>query len=140
MFPRDKVNAHGIIVALVDTSGSVDDETVGKFIGQCQAVLDEARPEKIIVIDCDTMVNNWLEYEPGDHIEFTPNGGGGTDFRSAFEKIQTDLLDAGDEVAGFVGFSDLRARFPHGEPEYPVLWVSTGRDVAPFGRVVAYDE
>jgi predicted metal-dependent peptidase len=83
---------------------------------------------------CDEAVAGTETYEPGDAIRLTPHGGGGTAFRPVFDWI------AGSDIQPVcaVYLTDLYGSEFGPAPEYPVLWVSTGADAAPFGEVIAY--
>lgn len=123
----------GRIAVAVDTSGSIDQETLADFQGEVQAALDECRPEGIEVIVCDARVHRVQNFEPGDAVRIDAVGGGGTDFRPVFEHLQ----DAGEDPECLIFFTDLAGTFPAVEPEYPVLWAAyrAGGATAPFGEV-----
>ena len=63
-----------------------------------------------------------------------PHGGGGTAFRPVFNWI------VGSDIQPIcaVYLTDLYGSDFGPVLEYPVLWVSTGADTAPFGEVIAY--
>ena len=118
----------------VDTSGSIDDATLAAFAAEITAILDEAAPEAVHVVYCDDAVAGTETYEPGDMIRLTPHGGGGTAFRPVF-----DWIAAVRHPAGLRHLSHRPLRQDFGpEPEYPVLWVSTGSTDAPFGEVIPH--
>jgi predicted metal-dependent peptidase len=72
------------------------------------------------------------EFERGTFGEsLRPVGGGGTHFAPAF----TWLKEHDIEPACAVYLTDLEGGFGE-EPDYPVLWVSTTRKVAPWGRTI----
>lgn len=99
-----------------------------------EAILSEAKPEKIIVADFDTHVHRFVETQPGD-MEFNepPVGGGGTSF--------TDLIPWMEEQ-GIVPdvviiLTDMYGTFPTEEPPYPVIWASTTPGIkGPFGETI----
>ena len=124
----------GPVVIGVDTSGSIDAPTLAAFAAEITAILDEAAPEAIHVVYCDEAVADTETYEPGDPIRLTPHGGGGTAFRPVFDWI------AGSDIQPVcaVYLTDLYGSEFGPAPDYPVLWVSTGADAAPFGEVIAY--
>lgn len=121
----------GHIVVAVDTSGSCMSE-VPQFMGECQAILDEVRPDKLTVMDIDAAVGNVREYSPGDILETDFKGCGGTDFRPAFEHIAKEGLDP----VCMVYLTDLYGTFPKEAPDYPVLWIATSDQAIPWGEVV----
>ena len=59
-------------------------------------------------------------------------GGGGTDFRPPFEKLEE--LGIVPDLA--VYFTDMHGRFPDHEPAYPVVWAATTDKQPPFGAYV----
>ena len=64
------------------------------------------------------------------HVE--PHGGGGTAFSPLWQHIAEQQIDP---VCAVV-LTDLVCHDFGDAPDYPVLWVSTYRDEAPFGEVV----
>lgn len=122
----------GPMAVMVDTSGSIDDVTLAQFEAEINAIAEESKPESIDVIYCDAEVNGIDHFERGDPIELHHAGGGGTAFAPAFRAI--DDLEAIPTCAVYL--TDLLGSFPDEEPDYPVLWVSTWGDRAPFGEVV----
>lgn len=123
----------GHLAIAVDTSGSIDDHTLAEFQAEIQAALDECQPECVEVIYCDTTINGIEEFQPGDAVHLTAQGGGGTDFRPVFEH-----LDQADEPpVACIYLTDGHGRFPDSEPDYPILWASIDRDFFPFGQLVA---
>jgi predicted metal-dependent peptidase len=124
----------GPVVVGVDTSGSIDDATLAAFSAEITAIMDEAAPEAIHVVYCDDAVAGTETYAPGDVIELTPHGGGGTAFRPVFDWIgQSDI-----QPVCLVYLTDLDGWDFGSTPDYPVLWVSTGSTSAPFGEVIPY--
>lgn len=120
------------IVVVVDTSGSIGEKELSSFSSEIASIVSEARPETTHVLYSDAKVHRSEEYGPYDSIELKPVGGGGTDFRPAFEWVD----EHGVEPACLIYLSDLRGSFPEHPAEYPVLWVSTTKDEAPFGETV----
>lgn len=123
----------GTFVVAVDTSGSVTEDMLSKFMAEVQYCLDTVKPEKVIVIDCDAAINQEREFAYGDNVrDFTSKGGGGTDFRPVFDRVKS-LLDSPEAV---VYFTDGYGEFPKEHPNYPVIWVDYGGTEYPFGEVV----
>jgi len=111
--------------------------------GEVQGIMDEVRPERTIVIDCDAEVHQVFELSCGDEIAASDGakmrGGGGTDFRPAFDKVN-DMIAAGEEIACVIFFTDLYGTFPETEPAYPVLWAATTDTEVPWGVAVRLNE
>jgi predicted metal-dependent peptidase len=115
-------NGLGEIAMLFDTSGSMTDKMMTRIFGEVNAVKEDCRPEKLHAIACDASVGNYIILEEGDDLK--PDifvGGGGSDFRPAFEKLQAD----GVNILCCVVFSDMDIDFPEVPPNFPVLMVST---------------
>ena len=124
----------GPVVVAVDTSGSIDDETLAAFSAETAAILDEAAPEAVHVVYCDAAVRATERFGPGDMIRLSPHGGGGTAFRPVFDWIaQSDI-----QPVCVVYLTDLDGADFGRSPDYPVLWVSTLRTFAPFGEVIPH--
>lgn len=128
----------GRIVFGVDTSGSIDADTLAEFASEIQAALDECRPEAMDVIYCDAAVNGTREFLPGDAVKLEPLGGGGTRFAPVFEHI----AKMEEAPVCCIYLTDGHGSFPAKEPDYPVLWALRDRHSPkppkfPFGEVVA---
>jgi|HubBroStandDraft_1064217.scaffolds.fasta_scaffold03536_2 predicted metal-dependent peptidase len=122
----------GPVVIAVDTSGSIDDVTLAGFSAEIGAILDEAAPERIHVVYCDHTVGGTETFEPGDILSLSPKGGGGTAFRPVFDWIAASDI----QPVCAVYLTDLDGDEFGAPPDYPVLWVSTGKTRAPFGEVI----
>lgn len=127
----------GTLVLAVDTSGSIDNELLRKFVERIMGLASVYRFEAH-VIGCDTRVNGVVHFERGEDITFKEvlevcKGGGGTSFIPVFQEVEKRGL----VPTVLVYFTDMDGRFPDREPGYPVVWASYGRDRAPFGQVVS---
>jgi predicted metal-dependent peptidase len=124
----------GPVVVAVDTSGSIDDETLAAFSAETAAILYEAAAEAVHVVYCDAAVRATERFEPGEAIRLSPQGRGGTAFRPVFDWIgQSDI-----QPACVVYLTDLDGADFGPVPDYPVLWVSTWKTSAPFGEVIPH--
>ncbi len=124
----------GVVAVFIDTSGSIDNVLAGQFVDAVQAMADEIKPRKIIVGAIDAAMQHVEEFERGDVIKPTLRGGGGTDFRPAFEYIEK--MEEPPVCAIYL--TDLDGTFPEEDPGIPTLWV-TGRSDArevPFGELL----
>jgi predicted metal-dependent peptidase len=122
----------GEIVIAVDTSGSIGKLELEQFAGEISAISEEAQPEAIHVVYCDAAVQSTREFTASEPVRLEPKGGGGTDFRPAFEWV------AKKDIAPvcLIYLTDLCCdSFPEA-PEYPVLWVTDSRRRAPFGETL----
>jgi len=122
------------LVAIVgDTSGSTD-EYQQRFANEVSGVLSCFKTT-VLFLQVDARIQGEpKEYKTEDlPIEFTFHGGGGTDFRPAFDYIEKE----GIEVACLIYLTDLYGTFPKNEPTYPVMWVSVTKDKkAPWGETI----
>lgn len=136
MMPRLYNEALGDIVAFYDTSGSVSDEDCNEFASHGNKILVDCKPRKLWVVPIDAEVHEEgvREFEASDYpFTLERHGGGGTDFRPAFEWIKKK----GITPECVIYLTDMYGTFPDAPPEYPVLWVSNSSiQEAPFGQVV----
>jgi predicted metal-dependent peptidase len=69
----------GHVVAVADTSRSVNTEMLAQFLGELNAISQDMKPLSVTVISCDTKVQAVHRYEQGDPIEMLDaKGRGGT--------------------------------------------------------------
>lgn len=121
------------VVVMGDSSGSLDDqESRQKIASEVVPIVQEARPEITYWICGDEEFQCSAEYQPDDHVDLKFKGGGGTDFRWAFEWVK----EQGIEPACFIGITDLMGTFPKEPPDYPVLWAATTDCEAPWGEIL----
>ena len=124
----------GEMVIVFDTSGSVDEKALAAFVGELNAIADDLQPERVHTMYCDSSVKGDVEtFERGEEITYEIRGGGGTNFRPPFAKVE----QMGIEPKCLIYFTDLAcSRYPE-PPDYPVLWACyTSRKDARFGEVI----
>ncbi len=128
------VERHGLgeIVIAVDTSGSIGKIELEQFAGEISAISEEAQPEAIHVVYCDAAVQCAQQFGPSEPVRLEPRGGGGTDFRPAFDWVRENNI----APVCFIYLSDLCCHSYPEAPEYPVLWVTDSSRTAPFGETV----
>jgi predicted metal-dependent peptidase len=130
--PSTERRGLGEMVIVVDTSGSIGKLELEQFAGQISAISEEAQPEAIHVVYCDAAVQSTQEFTASEPPLLEPKGGGGTDFRPAFEWVAKNDVSP----VCLIYLTDLCCdSFPE-TPEYPVLWVTDSRRTAPFGETV----
>jgi len=123
----------GRIVIGVDTSGSIGAEELKQFAGEISAISDQAQPEAIHVVYCDAAVQSTQEFGPSETITLKPKGSGGTNFRPVFEWVEANDI----RPVCLIYLTDLACnKYPASPPDYPVLWVTDSRKVAPFGETL----
>lgn len=126
----------GDVVIVRDTSGSLF-ELQKEVASETWSILQEMRPRRTIVIDCDAAVHRVIEIGPGESLPANTLGGGGTDFRPAFDEV----TERGYTPDVLVFITDLEGRFPEEPAPYPVVWalIQAGKAVPPWGQSVKVD-
>jgi predicted metal-dependent peptidase len=130
----DELPEIGIVI---DTSGSIDEAALNRFAQECSNIF-EAYDTTIRVLYCDTKVHKEETFTKADlPMSMKPVGGGGTDFRPAFEYF----TQKGYAPKCVIYFTDLYGTFPNIEPEFPVMWVTKTKDKeVPFGQVALFED
>lgn len=132
LMPSVSGEAMGEIVIAVDCSGSVDEKLLASFAAEISVIHDECLPSKTHIVYFDSKVCHHDEYERDDQVKVTPHGGGGTRFSPIFQYAEAKDINP----VCCVVLTDLDCSDFGSEPEYPVLWVSTQYDKAPWGEVI----
>ena len=125
-------SGHGAL--MIDTSGSVSSAELKRYLSEIIGIIDECRPETLVVVPCDTEVKRPFKWEKGDQLDSIEiTGREGTRVTPAFEWV----YENSDELINWcIYFTDLEVSdFPN-EPPYPVLWLSTGKTTAPWGTII----
>lgn len=132
--PTVRSPALGDVVLAIDTSGSVDEGLLRAFCEELSGILD-ACDARLFVYACDAAAS-----EATVHTRHDPppslllRGGGGTDYRPVFSKVEQDGL----APACLIYLTDLECdRYPD-EPAYPVLWAApeSANGRPPFGETL----
>lgn len=106
----------------VDTSGSIDDHALSIFANEINAAVSQVQPEHSRVIYFDTRVCQEQVFDKGDEILLDPKGGGGTDFRAPYARMQ-ELITEGEFPCCVVFITDLACNsWPDKPLEVPVLF------------------
>jgi len=126
----------GMIALYVDTSGSIDLNSLNMLAAELTGLLEQFPGAELKVVYCDTQVQGAEEFDSNSTpVKLSAPGGGGTDFRPPFEWWEKS---GNPDPACAIYFTDLHcSRYPN-KPNYPVLWLTTpvhGR-TPPFGQVV----
>jgi predicted metal-dependent peptidase len=122
----------GEIVIAVDTSGSIGNRELEQFAAEISAISEEAKPEAIHVVYCNGAVQCAQQFALSEPLRLEPKGGGGTDFRPAFDWVAKNDIPA----ACLIYLTDLRCESYPEAPAYPVLWVTDSRRTAHFGETI----
>ena len=126
----------GEIAFAVDCSGSIGQDEINQFASEITTVWQDQRPTKVHVIYFDSEVSHYDEFGQEDEPVVKPHGGGGT----AFSPVFRYMADKGIEPVACIFLTDLCCDDFGDAPDYPVLWVSTHDDKAPFGEVVMMED
>ena len=141
---------------VIDTSESVSGELVRKFIAHTFDILkssqDYSSEVNIHIIQCDAKVQSDMRLKSLRDIDklmehFVIRGFGGTDFRPAFDYVET-LRRRGDlaDMKGLIYFTDGLGQFPEKTPDFDAAFVfmdDEGRDlppVPPWAMKIVIDE
>ncbi|PIE73287.1 MAG: hypothetical protein CSA20_04185 [Deltaproteobacteria bacterium] len=134
-FPALLENELQQIVVAVDTSGSVQPDELQHFAAEITAIMEQF-PSRLHLLYCDAAVQEYRQFDKADlPVVIEPKGGGGTDFRPVFERVEKEHIPA----ACLIYLTDMEClHFPAEMPPYPVLWVQTGesRTRPPFGECI----
>lgn len=135
----------GTLVIGIDTSGSIGDRELSRFLGEVKGICDTVKPEMIRLLYWDTKVCRDEKYV-GDEVQkltasTKPAGGGGTAVRCVYNYIQEHAIKAQAVVMltdGYVG-SDWGTPSQWGAP---VLWCVVGNKSArpTTGKCVLVDD
>ena len=130
------------IVVSVDTSGSIDKETLTTFLSECVAIAKSFVNLRMHLIVCDCEIKEVLEVTNGNIqkiMNLRPKGGGGTDHKTIFNYIEKKLPNSRILVALTDGYTS----FPN-KKDIPfnlkTLWIITPngcneKDI-PFGETI----
>ena len=123
----------GFVGIAVDSSGSIDQSMMDEFMSHVGVIVDEVRPKEILIAQCDDRIHEYEYIHDSTQLKRKVKGGGGTDFRPVFERIEQENLN----LDVLVYFTDTYGRFPSEAPPFSVIWASTVEDAkVPFGEIV----
>ncbi len=124
----------GVVAVAVDESGSIGPDELRVFASELFAILGDLAPRELRVIHFADSVAQPIEIFTPDNMptEFKAKTCGGTAFAPIFEEINT----WSEMPAACVVLTDLESDDFGPTPEFPVLWVSTHKESAPFGEIV----
>lgn len=120
----------GEIVLIGDTSGSIGNEELCKYMAEAGAIAEDVHPERIRILWADTRVAGEQVFEEGELLTPEPKGGGGTDMCVPLKKAEQY------EPECVVLFTDCYTPWPDVEPPYPLIVCSTTDQEAPIGVTI----
>lgn len=134
--PSMVLRGAGTGVLSIDTSGSVSDQELIKYITEIVGVIEMCKPEKLVIIQHDAIIQQIDEWDMSmDFSSLKVKGRGGTCIAPVFKHLR----EIDDEIDWMICFTDMGINdYPTVDkaPEYPVLWAATGPDNAPFGTYI----
>jgi len=131
-FPSYQGVGGGDLVIAIDTSASVSQDEAQQFADEIDAIRENIKPDRTIVIYCDTTIQRnaetgeqFDEFDSFEDIVVRRINGGGTRFDPPFSLVEQE----GFEPSAFIYFTDGWCRVGSGtaaKANYPVLWATTG--------------
>ena len=126
----------GVGILSIDTSGSVSDDELRKYVREIVGVIEMCNPDKLIIIQHDAIIQKIEEWEGGnDFSSLKVKGRGGTCIAPVFRHVEK--LD--EPIDWMICFTDMGiCDYPPAAkaPDFPVLWAATGPMNAPFGTYI----
>ena len=129
------------VAVALDMSGSIGHEDAKAFLSEVKGIMDQYADYKIDLWCFDTDVYNHVtitQDNDNEFAEYTPQGGGGTDFMANW----TYMKEIDLQPKKFIMFTDMYPCGEWGDPDYvDTLFVGKGTTSieAPFGQTVYYD-
>lgn len=106
------------LAVVIDTSGSINTAAFSLFMAELQGAIDDAAPELVDVIQCDSKVTRRDMFHTGGLVKVNLCGGGGTDMQPA--------LDLCRDASVIVCFTDCEFGVEPKAHGVPVLWARWG--------------
>ena len=122
------------LICVLDSSGSMEEDDVAKFLAVVSGVLRDFDDIEVTVIQTDVEVKDVMVVTNTKDLEnFKIKGRGGTDFKQVFEYISKEYPET--DIVLFV--TDLYT-CDWGKPPCDVVWLATEQsDIeVPFGKVI----
>jgi predicted metal-dependent peptidase len=127
----------GWVVCWGDTSGSISQPELEKYMGELGGIIEDVRPRRLTVLWCDSKIHHVDEIEDTADLQSIKargvGGGGGTSVNPVFDWI---FENPDEQPDCFIGFTDGHVGFPQMEPEFDVVWCCTTKQPFPWGEVV----
>jgi predicted metal-dependent peptidase len=115
-YPGVRIIRERNIAVVVDTSGSIDPETLSLFFAEIALI--RRTGTDVMVIECDSEVKRTYPYR--GVLPAVVEGGGGTDFTPAFQWLKEESRQRFD---GCIYLTDGYADAPKVKPPCRLLWV-----------------
>lgn len=127
------------LVIAIDTSASVDDAAVRRFLTETASVLLQKdrffRHFELHIAECDAQVRSVLVVKDAEEMEryaerIEMHGGGGTDFRPVFAYIDEQRRKGGfRHLKGLIYYTDGLGTYPSEAPPYTAAFVFSREDL-----------
>ncbi len=124
------------ISVAIDSSGSIDEKSLGEFFAELESILLHFPDYKIDLMVSDFKIRHYQELTRGESFDVKIIGGGHTDFCPVFDFIEQSL----ERPRLLIYFTDGNGLFPQKEPNYEVLWVLTRDKEIPFGQKIILED
>jgi predicted metal-dependent peptidase len=118
----------GEIVLIGDTSGSIGNDELTKYMAEAGAIAEDVHPERIRILWADTRVAGEQVFEEVQPIDPKPTGRRRDRHAGAIKKAE----DYQSRVRGVL-FTDGYTPWPDVEPDYPLIVCSTTDQESPVG-------
>lgn len=137
--PGRRVVRAGQLVAIVDTSASIEEDTVAIALGAVCAAATAEGIDEVRLVQADAEITSDEIVSPADLLmrKIAVKGRGGTSFAPALTKLAREARQGGERFTA-VYLTDLDGTFPEKKAVrgLDVLWVTTIARPVPFGRVL----
>jgi predicted metal-dependent peptidase len=128
-----KVPNMGTVVLQVDVSGSISKAEAQHYGGHMTAIVEQCKPERVIVLYTDTEVKRVDTFEFGEDIEFHFFSAGGTRMEAGFDwAVANDI-----EPDVFITLTDGYDSYTNA-PDFPTVWCVTSDQKPPYGLVIPF--
>jgi len=132
-FPARVGYGAGDVAVVVDTSGSVSQKELQAFINEMSGILNDTHPENLWALSIDAKVHAAERLETEADLEHfykeTLSGGGGTDMTKGFDWAAEEAVPLDAMIILTDGYTPFGS-----DPGYPVIWVMSSDQQAPFGK------
>lgn len=108
---KDKYDNMDYLMAWIDSSGSMSDDQLRMCLSEVYQVALAKKPMKIVVVQCDTRIQEIKEYKSLDALkkdfkQATVKGRGGTELRPCWDLLRTDKRYKGKKPDLVMVFTD----------------------------------
>ena len=130
-YPGTKKDRRFTIDFYWDVSGSVSNDDCKEILAQLETIRDALPDAEIHVASADTEIQHEYDLLPGDKMDWTRHGCGGTDFDAVFDHIRFRLETAHRKPDVAIFATDGFAPVSRTPLAIPLIWVITKGGMAP---------